>query len=249
MTKQLDGRKAFITGASKGIGKAIAHSFAEQGAEVHLNARNKNDLEALAEEIRGRHNCKAYVYPCDISNPEDVKQAFVNYRATNRQLDILVNNAGIMQNSLLGMVLPEHILQTFSTNVFGSVYCAQLASRFMMRQRSGVILNIGSIVGEEGRSGQSVYGASKSAITGFTKSLAKELAGFDIRVNAISPGMIETELLEGLAENKRLEAISNIALGRIGSANEVAQVALFLVSDAASYITGQVIGVDGGMAF
>ena len=245
--KLLEGRKVFVTGASRGIGRAIAEVFAEQGAELHLNALNSETLEHTADSIRAQHNVSVTTYVFDVSDDQTVKNAFQRYHKANKNLDVLVNNAGVMNDGLLAMLTSQKLDHTFSVNVFGAVYCAQYASRLMVRQQQGSIINIGSIVGENGRAGQSMYGASKAAVTSLTKTWAKEFGGSNIRVNAICPGLIDTDLLGTLTNDDKRSAIENVGLGRIGKAEEVARAALFLASDWSSYITGQVLGVDGGM--
>jgi 3-oxoacyl-[acyl-carrier protein] reductase len=243
----LRGKHAFITGASRGIGLAIARRLGAAGAELHLNARDTETLEQAAETLRQTLSVQVHVHAFDVSDPEQTKSAFRSYQSHFKVLDILVNNAGIMRNAMLAMSSSEQIEQTFSTNVHGAIYCAQYASRLMARGKQGTIINIGSRIADLGHAGQSIYAASKAAMDGLTRSWAKEFAAMNIRVNAVHPGMIETDLLEAISPVQRGAVESNITLGRIGQADEVAQVVLFLASDMASYMTGQILAVDGGM--
>ena len=164
-----------------------------------------------------------------------------------KRLDILVNNAGILRDKLIGMISDAEIEELFDVNVIGLIKITQLAARLMTRRKSGSIINVSSIVGRRGNSGQTVYSATKSAVIGVTFSAAKELAPMNIRVNAVAPGLIQTSMIDAIPEDKRKSLESQIAMGRIGSAQDVADTILFLASDLSSYVTGQVIGVDGGL--
>jgi 3-oxoacyl-[acyl-carrier protein] reductase len=241
------GKKVIITGASKGIGYALAEAFAANGAELHLNARDETALLRAAKQLEEQYSVSVFVHPFDVSDEPAVKKFFQSYHKTHRQLDVLINNAGQMKSSLLMMTKPAALQHTFAVNVYGAMYCAQYASRLMARQKTGAIVNLSSVLAEKGSAGQSVYSASKAAINGFTKSLARELAPANIRVNAIAPGMIDTDLLSDLNEQKRAEALKSIRMGRLGLPSEVAALALFLASEKASYITGQVLAIDGGL--
>ena len=243
----LEGKKVFITGASRGIGLAIADYFANSGAELHLNALDQAALENLADRIKHEYDVSVYCYPFDVSDKQAVKNAFQEFQQQHKSLDVLVNNAGVMLNGLLSMTTDAMIEKSFSTNVYGPIYCTQYASRIMARNKQGSIINLGSHVGDFGHQGQSVYAASKSAVLGLTKSWAKEFAPMGIRVNAISPGMIKTDLIQTLSEDDIHENLKQIALQRLGMPEEIAKVALFLASDLSSYMTGQTLAVDGGM--
>ena len=243
----LRNKKVFITGASRGIGLAIAESFAMAGAELHLNALNEAYLLAQVQRIQQNYDVPVFMHVFDVSDPQAVKLAFQSFQKNHKSLDVLVNNAGVMLNGLLSMTTEKALEKIFSTNVYGSMYCAQYASRIMSRKNQGVIINLASFVGSHGYSGQSAYASSKAAIEGLTKSWSKEFAGVGIRVNAISPGMIDTDLLHSLGEDDLQKNLDNIALKRLGLPKEVAQVALFLASNMSSYMTGQILAVDGGM--
>lgn len=247
MNTLLSGKKVLITGASRGIGKAIAHLFAQQGAEIFLNGRNETVIAQLKDELVATYSATVHLVVFDVADAESVKQGFRTLFAITRSLDVLVNNAGILDDALIGMVSQAQIQQTFSANTFSVLYCSQYAARMMQRNKQGCIINMASIIGRVGNAGQAVYGGSKAAVIGITKSLAKELAAQNIRVNAIAPGFIDTDMAHSLPDDKFQQRLDSIAMGRIGSPDEVAKVALFLASDLSSYVTGQVIGVDGGM--
>jgi 3-oxoacyl-[acyl-carrier protein] reductase len=241
-------RVAFITGAANGIGLATARLFAAHGACVVMT---DFDTPALAAAQGGVLDESPYArlltLDCDVRNSDSVRQAFQQVLQEFKGLDVLVANAGILGDALIGMVSEEQMRAVFETNVYGVLHCAQYASRLMARNKSGSIINISSIFGTNGESGQAVYGGSKAAVLGITRSLAKELAHGNIRVNAIAPGFIDTRMTRSVAPDKFAQRLQSIAMGRIGQPEEVAKVALFLASDLASYVTGQVIGVDGGM--
>lgn len=231
---------AIITGATKGIGKAITQLFADSNAIIYGIGRDECELNALEQYSPNIHSVKA-----DVCHTDDFKNIFQTIYKQHGHIDILVNNAGVMNDALIGMISEEMILDMFQTNVFSVIQLTQLAARFMKKQKFGNIINIASIIGLQGNSGQSVYSATKGAIISFTKSAAKELAPSNIRVNAIAPGIIKTDLLSTVPENKLLERISTIKLGRIGQPTDVAKTALFLASDYSEYIAGQIISVDG----
>lgn len=243
----LTGKGALITGASRGIGLAIARRLGAEGATLHLNARDPERLAQVADELRQSLAVPVHVHAFDVADPDQVKSAFRSYQAQFKQLDILVNNAGIMSNAMVAMSSVKQIETTFATNVHGAIYCAQYASRLMARSGQGVIVNIGSRIADLGHAGQSVYAASKAALDGLTRSWAKEFSSMNIRVNGVHPGMIDTDLLAEINEAQQAKVLSQITLGRIGQADEVARVVLFLASDMASYMTGQILAVDGGM--
>ncbi|MEL3919058.1 SDR family NAD(P)-dependent oxidoreductase [Aeromonas enteropelogenes] len=247
MTGLLQGKRVVITGAGRGIGLAIARQFAAQGAELWLNGRDEQAITRMAEAL-----CVEFGVPCmslcfDVADPQAVKQAFQQLFGQTRQLDVLVNNAGVLDDALLGMVQQQQIERTFATNSYSTLYCSQYAARLMQRSGGGSIINMASIIGRVGNAGQAVYAGSKAAVIGITQSLAKELAASQIRVNAIAPGFIDTDMARSLPPAKFDERVASIAMGRIGTPDEVASVALFLASDLSRYVTGQVIGVDGGM--
>lgn len=244
----LAGRVAVVTGASRGIGAAIADNFAAHGANLILSALgNQAVLEKRRDEISNRHGVAVDLVIGDIADPatsaELAKLAFSKYR----RLDIWVNNAGVLLDGLIGMVSDSDIQTTLGTNLAGVLHGTQAAARLMQRAKSGSIVNITSIIGRFGNSGQLAYGASKAGVIGATMSAAKELAPSNIRVNAIAPGFIDTDMVRQLPEAKFTERMESISMGRIGTPNDIANAALFLASDLSTYVTGQTLGVDGGM--
>lgn len=243
----LKGKSALITGSTRGIGRAIAELFAKNGAHIILNARNMEKAKVVANDLIEKYNVKVDIVLFDVSNYEEVKKGFREVFSITKKLDIVVNNAGILDDALIGMVTQEQIEKTFAINTFGVLYVAQYAARLMNRNKSGSIINISSIIGTNGNEGQAVYGGSKAAVIGITKSLAKELALNNIRVNAIAPGFIDTDMTRSLPKDKFEERMTSIKMGRIGKPEDIAKTALYLASDLSEYVTGQVIGVDGGM--
>ena len=248
ISNMLTGKVALVTGASRGIGLAAARVFAAAGATVILGGRNIQVLDLAAGALK-REFPDGTLFPllCDVSDEKSVKNAFQTIFKEFKQLDVLLANAGILDDELIGMVTTEQIQRVFGTNTFGVLYCSQYASRLMGRKGSGSIILVSSIIGSNGNIGQAVYGGSKAAVIGITKSLSKELAPQNIRVNALAPGFIDTDMARSLSTEKFEERIASIKMGRIGTPEEVANAALFLASDLSSYVTGQVIGVDGCM--
>ncbi|QLL86635.1 SDR family oxidoreductase [Aeromonas caviae] len=243
----LSGKSALITGAGRGIGRAVAERFAAEGATLFLAVRNIEQGMVLAGELQAKHGIDCHALSCDVADADSVKTLFRELFSHSKTLDVLVNNAGVLDDALIGMVTPAQVERTFASNSFSVLYCSQYAARMMQRAGGGSIINLASIIGRVGNAGQAVYGGSKAAVIGITQSLAKELAPQQIRVNAIAPGFIDTDMAHSLPDDKFQLRLQSIAMGRIGSADEVAKVALFLASELSSYVTGQVIGVDGGM--
>lgn len=238
---------AFITGASRGIGRETAIQFAKHGATLVLNGQNKGALEHLQAELQSEYNAKVHLLPYDVRNIAETKHAFQWIKKNLGTLDVLVNNAGVLDDALLGMVNEQQMESTFSINVEAVIYHMQYASRIMTSKKKGSIINVSSIIGRTGNAGQVVYSSSKAAVIGATYSAAKELGPHNIRVNAVAPGFIDTDMTKQLPEEKYKQRLSEIKMNRIGKPEEVANVILFLASDLSSYVTGQVIGVDGGM--
>ncbi len=243
----LTGRVAVVTGASRGIGRATAECLLKAGCTLILNARASDEASASFAELESAYPGRAstvYGSVADNATAGAIAQAAMS---RHKRLDILVNNAGILRDSLLGMISNAEIDELFNVNVIGLIKITQLAARAMARRKSGSIINVASIVGRRGNSGQTAYAATKSAVIGTTYSAAKELAPLNIRVNAVAPGLIDTSMTKSIPDDKRQRLESNIAMGRVGTAQDVANVILFLASDLAAYVTGQVIGVDGGL--
>jgi 3-oxoacyl-[acyl-carrier protein] reductase len=243
----LSEKTVLITGASRGIGRASAVLFAENGANLILIARNLELLDALKAELSQRFPAvSVQVFATDIRDEERLKEIFDQLRREKTKLDVLLNNAGIMRDATLQTTTSETIREIYETNVFASIFMAQMASKLMIRNKKGSIINLSSIVGTNGNAGQTAYASSKSAIIGVTKSLAKELAAFGIRVNALAPGFIDTDMTRQMDARFYEKNIAAIAMKRIGQPEDIAKVALFLASDLSDYVTGQIIGVDGG---
>lgn len=236
---------ALVTGSNRGIGRAIVKHFVLNGAIVYANARIEGSLENLINELP--ESLKNNLIPVyfDIRDTDASKLAFIKINKEARKLDCLVNNAGIMKDALIGMITRPLIQETFEINVFAVIQLTQLAVKLMTRQNSGSIVNISSMVGTNGNAGQSVYSASKGAIIALTKSAAKELAPKNIRVNAIAPGIIETDLLKNVDQHTMELIKARIGMKRMGTPDDVAGLATFLASDLSNYVTGQILGVDG----
>jgi 3-oxoacyl-[acyl-carrier protein] reductase len=241
----LDGKVVLVTGASRGIGKAIALLAAENHAHVIVNY-NKSEKGAseLVDLMHGK-GFSASMIKADVSSEDEVKDMFGSIKEKHSRIDVLVNNAGLMRNSLLALTSTELFDHTIDVNLKGTFLCTRHASNMMRKQRSGRIINISSIVGLQGYEGQTIYSASKAAVIGFTRSAAKELGRYGITVNAIAPGLIETDLVKDMKPDVKDKMLSNISLGRIGTPEDIAKVVLFLSSDLANYVSGAVIAVDG----
>jgi len=238
---------ALITGATRGIGKQIAITLAKQGYNIALNYRKENEeLENTKKEIE-EIGVQVIAVKGDVANFEDCENFVKQVIERFGQIDVLVNNAGITKDMLLMRMKKEDFEQVIDTNLVGTFNVTKNVVPYMMKARSGRIINISSVVGISGNAGQTNYSASKAGIIGFTKSLAKEIASRNILVNAVAPGFIETNMTDVLKDDVKQEIAKNIPLKRMGTAQDVANVVKFLASDDSSYITGQVINVDGGM--
>lgn len=236
-----------ITGATRGIGKQIALTLANEGYNIVLNYRTENDeLKQLKNEIESK-NVKCLAVQGDVTNFEDCKQMIESAIKEFGKIDVLVNNAGITKDMLLARMKEEDFKQVIDVNLVGTFNMTKNVISYMMKARNGKIINISSVVGIAGNAGQTNYSASKAGIIGFTKSLAKEVASRNILVNAVAPGFIETNMTDVLKQEVKDEIAKNIPLKRMGTPQDVANVVKFLASEDSSYITGQVISVDGGM--
>lgn len=243
----LTGKTALITGASRGIGAAIAKTFAAHGANLILCGRDSDALESVRVAILSRYHVTITCHVFDLNESERIKALFQTLHKAKITPDILVNNAGIMPISPLGMTSLESIEKTFAINSFAPLIMAQYSARAMNRvKKNGVIINLSSIIAQQGYANQSLYAMSKSAIEAMSRSLAKEL-GPAIRVNTIAPGFIETDLSASICEDEKARFSEKSALKRLGSAQDVANAALFLASELSSFITGETLNVNGGL--
>ena len=243
----LDGRHALVTGASRGIGRAVALAFAAEGASVALNfAGNVAAAEAVRAEIESAGG-KSILVPADVSDENAVEDMVKTVTEAFGSIDILVNNAGITRDGLLLRMKEEDWDAVLNTNLKGVFLCTKAVSKFMMKKRYGRIVNMASVVGVTGNASQANYAAAKAGVIGFTKAMAKELASRGITVNAIAPGFIRSDMTDVLPDKVKEAMLAEIPLGRAGEPADVAKAALFLASDQAAYITGQVLKVDGGM--
>lgn len=231
-----------VTGATRGIGRAICERFGKAGAKVFVAGREIDAAQQVASEIPD-----AIALTLDVTDATSVKAAILRLRKEAGRLDVLVNNAGIMKPAMLPMSSEADLELMFETNVKGSFLCSQLSARLMISRKSGSIINMASIMGVEGASGFSTYAATKAAVVGMTHALAKELAPYNVRVNALAPGFIKTDLTAETTGELRQNTLRTIKMGRFGTVEDVALAAQFLACPASEYITGQVLGVDGAM--
>ena len=240
-------KTALVTGASRGIGKAIALALAAKGYAVAVNyAGSQAAAEAVKDEIIAA-GAQAFTIQGDVSKSEDVDRIFKTIKEEFGQLDVLVNNAGITRDGLLLRMKEENWDAVISTDLKSDFLTTKAAAQMMMRKKKGAIINIASVVGIMGNAGQANYAAAKAGVIGLTKATAKELAGRNIRVNAVAPGFIATDMTDVIPEKNKEMMLQSIPLGRMGLAEDVANAVCFLASEDASYITGQVLKVDGGM--
>ncbi|MGG4220755.1 3-oxoacyl-[acyl-carrier-protein] reductase [Paenibacillus jamilae] len=247
MSKPLSGKTALVTGASRGIGRSIALALAEAGANVAVNyAGSEAAATEVAELIRAK-GVEAITVQANVGRAEEADQLIKDVIGAWGKIDILVNNAGITRDNLIMRMKEEEFDQVIETNLKGVFNCLKAATRPMMKQRAGRIINISSVVGVLGNAGQANYVAAKAGVIGLTKSSARELASRGITVNCVAPGFIDTEMTQVLADDVRDNMLSGIPLARLGRPEEIADVVLFLASDASSYMTGQTLHVDGGM--
>ncbi len=239
------GKKVLITGSTRGIGKAIAVEFAKKGATVVITGRKKGSVELVSENIKNEYNTEAYGFELDLT--KDIKPVWKEIEKKVGGIDILVNNAGITRDTLFIRMKEEDWNSVIEANLTGTFKITQLTVKGMMKKRWGRIINISSVVGLTGNAGQVNYSTTKAGLIGFTKSLAKELASRNITVNAVAPGFIETDMTKDLPSEIKDKYLEQIPLGKFGQPEDVAGAVLFLASEYASYITGEVINVNGGM--
>jgi len=242
----LSGRVALVTGASQGIGRACAVKLAQSGATLALAARSQDKLNELAAQIEAAGG-KAATFQLDVSDEEQIKSTFKSVLAQLGKIDIVVNNAGITRDQLVMRMKRADWDAVLNTNLTSAYLCTQQAISSMLKQRWGRIINITSVFGQTGQAGQANYAASKAGLIGLTMAIAREVGSRNITCNAVAPGFIETAMTSGLADDFKQSAVKMIPLGRVGSPEDVASAVAFLASEEASYITGHVLNVNGGM--
>ncbi len=248
MTKRLEGKISLITGANKGIGFAVVSRFLSEGSIVYAGVRDKNAISDELQCLHVNYPHTLVVAELDVTDAQNCKEVIQTIKSQHQNIDILVNNAGKVTYELLPFINFDSFEEMVQTNIFGVIRLTQLAARLMTRQNKGSIINVSSIVSVKGAAGQASYAATKGAVNSFTLSIAKELAKNNIRVNAIAPGMVATERLTKIATEKFSGQIDQIGFGQMAEPSQIADVCLFLASDESSYITGQIIGVDGSIA-
>jgi 3-oxoacyl-[acyl-carrier protein] reductase len=243
-----DGKVALVTGSTRGIGWATAERLAEHGATVVVNGHSgQRQIDTRAAELRERFGGDHAGLIFDVADPAAVSVALRDLFGRFRRLDVLVNNAGILDDGLLGMIDATSAERTYAVNAIGVLNVMQASARLLARGEPGAIVNVASIIGVVGNSGQVAYGGSKAAVIGMTRSAAKELAAAGVRVNAVAPGFIDTDMVRQLPDGVYEHRVASVALGRIGTPQEVAGAIVWLASPEATYVTGQVLGVDGGI--
>lgn len=245
--KRFENKIVLVTGAGRGIGASIAKRFASEGAEVIVNYSGNDEAAQKAVDEITATGGQAQKYKCSVNDSESVKVMIDEIIKKFRRIDILVNNAGITKDGLMLRMTDEDFDRVIDVNLKGTFNCTKYVSKYMLKQKSGKIINISSVVGLSGNAGQVNYSASKAGIIGITKSAAKELSSRGITVNAVAPGYVDTDMTKVLSDNIRNEILKNIPLQRMGNVEDISNCVAFLASEDASYITGQVISVDGGM--
>lgn len=243
----LKNKVAIITGASRGIGKSIVEEFARHGAVVYSNIRTDSpEIDEWIIECNKIYPGKVKKIVFDLRDSSEIKKGIMDIKQKEKKIDILVNNAGIEYNENIGMITNSHIEDMFKVNVYAVIELTQLVARIMMRENQGSIINMASVVGRYGSPGQSAYSATKGAVMSFTKSAAKELGKYNIRVNAIAPGITKTGMIEQAEEKFIEKRVAQVPLKRLADPSDIAKVCVFLGSDMSSFMSGQVLGVDGG---
>ncbi|MCI9888347.1 SDR family oxidoreductase [Micrococcales bacterium 31B] len=244
----LTGRVAFVTGSTRGIGLCTVRLLAQHGCKVVVSGSSElAQIEPIAREIGSEFGVDALALQCDSRNPDQMRQVYREIKSAFGGLDVLVNNAGIMSQGLAGMIPDDDITATLDVNSAAPIHHMQNAVKLMRRKKSGSIVNLASIMGTNGTDGLITYSASKAAVIGATKAAAKEFGKLGVRVNALAPGVIDTDMIKVIPPDTLQERLDYTPLGRLGSPDDVARAALFLASDLSSFVTGQVIGVDGGL--
>lgn len=243
----LEGKTALITGCSRGIGRSIALAYARQGATVWANARQEGSLAGLMQDA-DEQACAGKIVPAyfDVADRQAVRNCFLRIKKEAGRLDVLVNNAGVMKDALIGMISDEDLRATFDVNVFAVVHMIQYAAKLMTSQGSGSIINLASVVAIRGNRGHMAYSASKGAVISLTKTASCELSPRGIRVNAVAPGVIDTDMYRSAPPAAQSHLLGQVGMGKVGSPEDVANACVFLGSDLSRYVSGQVLGVDGG---
>ncbi|MFA7116517.1 MAG: SDR family oxidoreductase [Bacteroidales bacterium] len=245
MRRLLENKVCLITGAAKGIGKSIAEKFAKDGAIVYVNDLKYGKMDEWSKIISEKYKTKVIPLYFDICDFDEAKKAIIQIKKEQKRIDVLVNNAGIITYELLSLIDFEKLRKMFEVNVIALIHLMQLVSKIMIRQKNGSIINMASIVGVKGAKGQLSYSATKGAVLSITKSAAKELAEYNIRVNAIAPGMVATERFLNEIKGRFEDKLENVGMKRLATPEEIADAYTFFASDRSKYVTGQVLGVEG----
>lgn len=244
----LEGKRAIVTGGSRGIGRAIVERFLREGARVCYVARSESPEHESFENLAGQHGGEVVFKKADVGNESEISEVVEGTGKEWGGIDVLVNNAGMTRDGLIFRMKAEDWDEVMRVNLSSAFYTSKIASRVMLKQRQGSIVNVTSIVGIIGNGGQANYCSAKAGMIGLTKSLAREVGSRNVRVNAVAPGFVDTEMTDRLTEQQRDSMVAQIPMGRVGTPDEIASVVLFLASDMASYMTGQVLPITGGMS-